>query len=423
MKISQFQFWSLVIVFVILYVMWIIFGIYGIPEDQYGVFFEKGNDYMADLFNVMFYSKDRAPYTDPMNGMAEKAYFPLSYVICYCLACLSSLNWYIEKSDGVTYNGSVQTLQSMPIVIGVFFIVILLVVLAIQFFEMVEAVKWKKYLITLIMMVSGIMLFTYERGNLILLALIGVLLFLVSYDSDVVWFRELGYLGLAIAGALKGYPAILGLLLIYRHEWKEAVRLLIYGVILAFGPFLLLKGGFSNIPIWLDNLRQNSEFYRFMQYPRVGYYYFISNADGASYEDKLALVRIWKPIITGIGIYGIITSLFQSKKWIRICTLLAFIIIYPANSGLYCLVYLLPVIILYLNDEKKRWMDMLYLPIFILFLTPLQIIKGESNCTILLENYAIMLLIIMCLAENTICMVKSIREKTFLTLIRQGNKI
>ncbi|MBQ8983555.1 MAG: DUF2029 domain-containing protein [Lachnospiraceae bacterium] len=378
---------------------------------------------MADLFNVMFYSKDRDPYNNPINGMAEKAYFPLSYVICYGLSVLSSLNWYIEKNEGITYTGSVQSLQSMPIVIGVFFISVLLVILAVQFFEMVEADKWKKYLIMLIVMGSGTMMFTYERGNLILLALIGVLLFLMSYDSDVKWFRELGYLGLAIAGALKGYPAILGILLIYRHEWKEVIRLLIYGVVLAFGPFLLLKGGFSNIPIWLDNLRANSDLYMFLRYPRVGYYYFIANTDGTTNEDKMALVRIWKPIIMGIGIYSVVSSLFQNRKWLQICTLLTFIIIYPANSGLYCLIYLLPVIILYLNDNKKRWTDMLYLPIFMLVLTPLQIIIRESNYTLFLDNTAIILLIMMCLVENTICLVRSIREKTFSARIRQGIKI
>ncbi len=409
-KIRQLQFWIFTGAFILLYMLWIWYCMRGAIEAQYGVFFRNGDDFMADLFNVMYYSRERAPYTDLTHGVYEKAYFPLSYVICYVLAAISGLKTYVEYDGELLYTGEVQSLHSMTIVIGVFFIAMLMVILAVQIYNMAGTVTWKKWLITIMIMASGIMMFTYERGNLILLALIGVLMFLAGYDSENRWLRELGYIGLAVAGALKGYPAILGLLLVYRREWKNLIRLVVYGILMAFVPFLLLKGGFSNIPIWLENLHMNSEMYIFSENPKLGYLYFISYLPDASYEDKMAVYQVCSPIITVLGLYAVISSVFQKKAWIRICTLLTYIIIYPKNSGLYCLIYLVPVILLYLNEEEKTWKDLLYLPIFVVLLTPLQFLYHEVNRTILLDNMLIMVLLFMCLAENTAALVKGIRE-------------
>jgi len=420
-NIKSIQIWLFIGLLAILFLVWIILNIYGKPEEQYGTFFDKGNNYMADLFNVMYYSKDRAPYVSTINDMAEKAYFPLSYVICYVLAAISNLNWYLETEGELMYNGRVQSLNSMPIVIGVFFICILLMLAAWTIYELIEGRRIKKVILTACMMMSGVMMFTYERGNLILLALSGMVLFLLTYESEVKWLREIGYLGLAVAGALKGYPAILGIILIYRHEWKEVLRLVIYGVVMAFGPFLLLKGGFSNIPIWLDNLHQNSEFYMFLKQQRLGYLYFISCMENASREDVAAEYNIWKPIIACVGIYGIATSLFQSKRWLQVCTLLTFILIYPSNSGYYCLIYLIPVIIMYLNEKDVNWKDLIYLPIFVVLMTPLQWIRHESNYTIWLDNILIMALLGICLIDNTVCMIRSIRNRSFAETIKKGN--
>ena len=288
-------------------------------------------------------------------------------------------------------------------------------------YEFIEGRRLKKLILTASMMLSGVMMFTYERGNLILLALSGMVLFLLTYESEVKWLREIGYLGLAVAGAIKGYPANLGIILIYRHEWKEVVRLVIYGVVMAFGPFLLLKGGFSNIPIWLDNLHQNSEFYMFLKQQRLGYLYFISCMEDASREDMAAVYNIWKPIIACVGIYAIATSLFQSKRWLQVCTLLTFILIYPSNSGYYCLIYLIPVIIMYLNEKDVSWKDLIYLPIFVVLMTPLQWIRHESNYTIWLDNILIMALLGICLIDNTVCMIRCIRNRSFVETIKKGN--
>lgn len=434
--LPKMEFWLLVGLLGLFFLIWIVLNIYGTPEEQYGLFFSKGDNYMADLFNVMYYAKDRAPYVNEMNGMAEKAYFPLSYVICYALASVSSINWYIEQDGGIFYNGRVQSLNSMLIVFGVLFMTILMVVVAIQIYEAVKPVEsdatestlsgrihsvtGKKLLITLLLLCSGAMMFTFERGNLILIALMGMLLFLTTYDSEIAWLREVGYLGLAVAGAMKGYPAILGVLLIYRHEWKAVIRLAIYGVVMAFGPFLLLKGGFSNIPQWLQNLHKNSEVYMFLKQPRLGYLYFISCMENATRADMNAVYQSWKPLITVVGILAVISSYFQPRRWIRVCALLTIIMIYPSNSGYYCLIYLIPVIILYLNEKEKSWKDLAYIPLFALLLSPIQFMSHGENVTIFVINIVLISLLCICLLDNGFCVIREIRNKNFGNILKHG---
>lgn len=86
-------------------------------------------------------------------------------------------------------------------------------------------------------MLSSISLFSFERGNIIYLAVINSIFFLVNYQSENKIIREMSFIALAIAAALKGFPALLGILLLYDKRHKEAIRLIVHGVIFSFLPF------------------------------------------------------------------------------------------------------------------------------------------------------------------------------------------
>jgi hypothetical protein len=379
----------------------------GYNDNQFSVFFGSGNNFMADLFNVIVYSKDNNPYMSDFNSNAEKAYFPLTYVICFFLAKIMHMEDYDDY-----YFGVVQSLGSIPIVIGIYIVILMLLLIMIQLYEMLDASKLLKFLVSIMIMLSGVMIFSYERGNLILLAAAGMIFFINTYDSDNKVLRECGYLSLAVAAGLKGYPAILGLLLLYRREWKAAIRLILYGLILSIGPFFMLHGEFSNIPIWFDNLKANTEMYMFITQPKLGYLYFIAYAKNATEDWQYTMYHFWKPIILGICIYGVVSNCFQSKKWLQIATLVCIALIYPENCGYYCLLYLIPVILLYINEPEKTWTDLLYLPIFFLILSPYQIINTNGDqITMRLQNIAIFVLYAFCLIQNTISMIHFIQGR------------
>lgn len=91
------------------------------------------------------------------------------------------------------------------------------------------------------LLLSGPMLFLYERQNLISVALVFTLLYLVCYQSDNKYERWLALLCLAIAANIKLYPAIFGLLLIKEKRWKDAMVCAAEGIAIYIFPALVIK--------------------------------------------------------------------------------------------------------------------------------------------------------------------------------------
>ena len=92
-----------------------------------------------------------------------------------------------------------------------------------------------------------------ERGNMSLLVLILLMYAMALKDSAKSWEREVALLLFAVAAALTLSPAVFGLLYLISKRYKEAARLIIYGVLLFFLPFVFFQGvlGFQ---IFLHNL-------------------------------------------------------------------------------------------------------------------------------------------------------------------------
>lgn len=411
-KIAGVQIWSLMIGFAILFVLFIS-GLWFHPAgNQSQVFFRQGEDYMADFLNVMRYSVDRNPYVNEVNGLCEKAYFPISYCLFYGFDKI--LGFQGGENDITSFVRSGVTLLVM----------FMMVLLAVQIYDMTDGRKVFKVLMTMVLMSSGVSLFACERGNIIFLAVSGMIFFLVAYESDKWVLRELGYIALALAAALKGWPALLGLLLLYNRQWKEAVRLLIYGLAASFLPFLLLQGGFSNIPLWWRNFHLNTEVYEFERQQKLGYHYFIAYDETLFYFDQLKLRDFWKPWFYLLAVFGMVTNIFQKKKWIRVAVLVSIMLVLPSNCGFYCLLYIFPVILLWLNEKEKTWTDLLYLPLFLLLLCPYQMISVNTgrNLTLLWGNIALLVLFSALLIENIVSVMKYVKGKDWSNLQKKKEK-
>ena len=70
-------------------------------------------------------------------------------------------------------------------------------------------------------------IFTIERANFLLMTLFFILFYIFNNDSENKIRRELALISLAMASALKLTPAVLGILLLYNKQWKEAIRTVI----------------------------------------------------------------------------------------------------------------------------------------------------------------------------------------------------
>ncbi len=85
-------------------------------------------------------------------------------------------------------------------------------------------------------------LYTLERGNILLLCLICLLVYAVTYNSESKLSREIGLLALAFAFSLKLYPVVFGWLLVADKRIKDALRCALYGVLMLLVPSFFFGG-------------------------------------------------------------------------------------------------------------------------------------------------------------------------------------
>lgn len=374
----EYAFYSLMGVFIVLF-------LYGLFNDEKGtqlnIFFHRTNDFLADYINVERYSAYKNPYFDPLNGMAEKGYLPICYLLFYYLGRPVKFGEVMqEKMDPGYWN--------LNLAIASYVMFLMTAVMFIQLFRMKKGSALWKYLSVLVLSFSGVAIFSYERGNMIYIAVIGVIFFIQCYRSENKALREASFIALAVAAAFKGYPALLGVLLLMEKRWFESARLLAYGLIVGLGPFKLVEGGFRyNLSQWMDNVSANSERYRYMSNPRFGYLYFLSQMKGGDTRDFWdGVLKIVFYVLIFIGIVAVTQ---QKIQWKKMGMLMSAIILLPVNSAFYCGLYLFPVVILFLDEEERNWLDLLYLLALAVILNPFQwFTKKGYNISLAASNIA-----------------------------------
>ena len=112
--------------------------------------------------------------------------------------------------------------------------------------------------------------FTIGTGNNTLFAAIFTMIYLFWYDSSNRYQREMALISLAAAAATKLAPAIFGILLLYEKRWKDALRTIIYGVVLGVLPFCVFGGGIRyNLPLWMASYTVDNLLPKYIQYYEI----------------------------------------------------------------------------------------------------------------------------------------------------------
>jgi hypothetical protein len=234
-------------------------------------------------------------------------------------------------------------------------------------------------------MVSMPVIYSYERANTIILTTFCVMFYIFYYDSENRIMREIALICLAVAVAFKMTPAVLGILLLYNRQWKEAVRAVIYGVIVVVLPFLFFEGGFSNIAQMFTNMQANVDNY--------------TSADGATLYSAVlsfgaqasdSLETAMKYVTYAVCLFLLIVALFYRKRWMRIAAVCLVLIILPSHSGYYCIMYFIPAIVAFLNEEEHSLSELLILFASLLIMYDIQSGLGDN-----LLNYHLALVILM----------------------------
>lgn len=372
---------------------------------QAEVFFSKTQDYMADYFNVAKASCYMDPYLFGQNiTSAERAYFPLTYIL---FAPLSKL------ADYANLSAFDAGLSSMGLATSSFYMMITTIPLFLLLYEALAIHdKRLKFWIISCIALSGVMIFSYERGTTMILAAMLSTFFLLNYNNPDKITKEVSFIALAIAAALKGIPAMLGVLLIYDKRWFEALRLIIYGAFFILFPFLLIKGGFRNIPQFLLNLKANTTEYAVIPYRGLNYRFWLKELHLLSETVKGTLWRAgWSVLHYALFTIALFSAFFQPIRWKKLTLLMFAVATFSKNNGAYWALFLFVGMVLFLSEEDQPRINYLYLLGFILILNPFQLMNaGGLNWTSALRNLSCIACFAALTVDSSICMLHAFLE-------------
>lgn len=347
---------------------------------QREIVYPEKQDYFMDYFNVIKYTSERDPYNSTFNGLAEKPYPPMTYMMLYPS---SKLFDYISNGPKEARNDQLALLSLVLLLVFSSFAFSLIL------YELKNGSKIIRLLTVFSLLLSGIFIFTIERGNIVIVSsgLIGF--FLLFYKSDNKILKELAFISLAIAASMKVYPALFGLLLLYEKRYNEAGRLVFYGLAATLLPFLFFKGGFANIYNMLHNMALNTNAYFLNANYRFG---FITVGIILAYltNQEISQILLISCLLLTIvcAIITIASSWSMEKQWKKILMITCMIVLTPINSGFYNgLLFFIP-IIMFLNDNQHKISDWFYLFMIILVLNPFQITINGSGLSPTISNFA-----------------------------------
>lgn len=281
----------------------------------------------------------------------DACYSPLSYAFFYFISKMAYMDNLLKGVDllSIPYEQLINMtskLLTSPYQLLLFILYSIIGILLYIFaIDELNISKRKKQILSLTILLSAPLLFgAVERGNLTMYVAALVLIAFKFKDSSNSIKREIALILIAISAGLKFYPAFMGLIYLKEKRYKEAGRLIIYGLLCVFVPFSFF-GGWNGLVQLLTSLSalaiQNSYDYR---------------------------IQFFKGVITIFGIHGtlsnilntlficlLITFMMATKNKTRMMTYLAAALaFYPPNAYRYTLLYFLLPLFTWIEDDSQN---------------------------------------------------------------------
>ena len=328
----------------------------------------------SDFVEIMNFSLEETPHIS-----AGSSYPPIAIIILYPFAyiCKDVFAQYAhEAMDIDTLTSLVVRHVEFWIAIVLFFVVCIsaIVILASKIgkFKPIPSLK-----LSLIICCSSPFVYAIMRGNTIYFALIFVLLFLLFYNSDKPWLREIAYISLAIAGAIKIYPLFFGVFLLRNKKFFPVVRVAVYFLLLFFISFKFFPEQQGAMGSFSENLQgfmfdpERLSCFRNLSITAMLYKLVALFSPVATESLAFAIVNI--VILATTFALSVITALYTRSNFSRLVICFTIIILIPSVTYFYVLVFAIIPFIEYLRsyDSLDRTTQRLYGFMFMfLLLTP-----------------------------------------------------
>lgn len=321
-----------------------------------GVFLNKivyDFSYFVDFFDHIrrFYLGLNSVYSEGMHA----SFPPLAYCFYYLIARILYFN-NVQNPDGLPVSGSglliICILTSIQAILFIF-----------AFFRLCQLQSMSiKKMMAFLLFCSYPFWLAIERGNLSFFVLIILMYAIALKNSSKKVEREGAMFLFAIAAALKLYPAIFGILYISEKRYKEAIRLIIYGCIFFFLPFMFFDG-FNGLQAFLHNITAVNSGATGVTI--VG----IIGRIGAKLGMDLQVAHRIGKLVSYLFCAIVIAICFINKEtWKTIALVTSLMIIFVAASGTYCLIYCVIPLVSFMNylchKEYFTNMDYVYTTLF-----------------------------------------------------------
>lgn len=327
-----------------------------------------------DFFNSIIYLKDNDPYLKyhTLYPPLANLFFKLLYHMIPDSITSSWADDYEDVKDMRGAEGDIRTYQP-PLVLFIFFIVFTVLTLTAvsdRFCEKSDD-PLKKWIPACTVLSYGV-LYSLERGNIILISCIFSMIFVLWYQSSNRILREIALISLAIAAGLKLYPALFGLLLIRNKQYKDAGRAIIYGVLSVILPCFAFNGGLTNFPEWLkialsggggrdclgimDILSTVT-----MITDRFGFFY---TPSPTVWTVSSILTSLIQPFVI---LFPVLAFFYAKSAWERVLTLEVLMILLFHQGTYVCCFFIIPLLV-YMQEHPASGVDKTPLTILIMLL-------------------------------------------------------
>lgn len=209
------------------------------------IFFAHTNDAFMDFFNsIRDASLGLGSYTE-----RKVIYPPMANLFFLLLSKITPVSYNVTDWD---YRLS-WTYHRTNIVLICAFILICTFIFSLLIYASLKSSRKNKLLFVAVAVFSVPFLNMLERGNIMVIAFLFLLVYALTYDSKSAALRELGLIALAFSFSIKLYPALFAWVLIADKRYREFFRCIIYCLILLILPSFAF-GGPSCLLLILENI-------------------------------------------------------------------------------------------------------------------------------------------------------------------------
>ena len=337
-------------------VSFLVYFVYSLISDSgafTSIFYYGGEDLFMDFFNSV---RDAAQGIE-VYTVRHVIYPPMAnliYVICSCFIP--------ARYNNTAWENRQNWVRFPEAILFIFlFTLVLCLVYFILVYANIDGSKRRKVAFSFFAVFNAPVLYMIERGNIIFLSLIALMIYVFTYDSDNKVYREIGLLALAFAFSLKLYPVIFGYFLIVDKRFKEAIRCAIYGI-----AMLILPSFFFGGPACFIQLYKNITSFSTGGSPI--YSALVSVGILISPALISALAYLWCFIC---GICFAISPFVHKNRWQTYVLGVTLIMLIPSLTSLYLWAFfIIPMMMLSNSKEmptKKEWVFFVIMALMFMF--------------------------------------------------------